>query len=45
MFYSLLVAWVLLFVLSIAVVIFKVERKNSQRIKTDKTGALTVLIL
>ncbi len=36
---QLIIAWVLLFVLSIAVVIFKVERKNSQRIKTDKTGA------
>ena len=31
--------WAFLFVLAIAVVLFKVERKNAQRIKTDKTGA------
>ncbi|NLM44364.1 MAG: YcxB family protein [Clostridiales bacterium] len=32
-------SWVFLFALSIMVVVFKVERKNAQRIKTDKTGA------
>lgn len=33
-----IVSWILLFALAIAVVIFKVERRNAQRIKTDKTG-------
>jgi len=36
---KLIVSWILLFTLAIIVVIFKVERKNAQRIKTDKTGA------
>jgi len=33
-----IIGWILLFILAIIVVIFKVERKNAQRIKTDKTG-------
>jgi hypothetical protein len=33
-----LISWFLLFILAIGVVLFKVERKNSQRIKTDQTG-------
>ncbi|MGB3959719.1 MAG: YcxB family protein [bacterium] len=37
-FIKLIISWPLLFVLAIAVVIFKVERKNALRIKTDKTG-------
>jgi uncharacterized membrane protein (DUF373 family) len=36
---KLIVSWILLFALAIIVVLFKVERKNAQRIKTDKTGA------
>jgi len=36
---KLIISWILLFALAIIVVIFKVERKNAQRIKTDKTGA------
>ena len=34
----LIISWILLFSLAIIVVILKVERKNAQRIKTDKTG-------
>ncbi|SHI46684.1 YcxB family protein [Lutispora thermophila] len=34
-----LLCWVFLLALSIIVVAFRVERKNAQRIKTDKTGA------
>lgn len=34
----LIFSWIFLFGLSIAVVMFKVERKNAQRIKTDQTG-------
>lgn len=34
----LITSWIFLFVLAIIVVIFKVERKNKQRVKTDKTG-------
>ena len=37
-FIMLIISWPLLFILSIVVVMFKIERKNSQRIKTDKTG-------
>lgn len=33
----LVISWILLFLLAIIVVILKVERKNAQRIKTDKT--------
>lgn len=33
-----IISWILLFALAIAVILFKVERKNVQRIKTDKTG-------
>jgi len=36
---KLLISWLFLLALAIAVVLFKVERKNAQRIKTDKTGA------
>jgi len=38
-FIKLVISWILLFALAIVVVLFKVERKNAQRIKTDKTGA------
>lgn len=34
-----IISWILLFVIAIIIVLFKVERKNAQRIKTDKTGA------
>jgi len=37
-FLKLIISWIALFALAIAVVVFKVERRNSQRIKTDKTG-------
>ncbi|WMI81756.1 hypothetical protein [Anaerotignum sp. MB30-C6] len=33
-----LIAWIFLFILAIATVCFKVERKNKRRITTDKTG-------
>jgi len=36
---KLLISWLVLLALAIAVVLIKVERKNAQRIKTDKTGA------
>ena len=36
--FILIISWVSLFALSFIVIIFKVERKNKQRIKTDKTG-------
>lgn len=32
------ISWVLFFALTIIVVLIKVERKNAQRVKTDKTG-------
>ncbi|MGI6423791.1 MAG: YcxB family protein [Tepidanaerobacteraceae bacterium] len=35
---KLIISWILLFALAIVAVIFKVEKKNAQRIKTDKTG-------
>lgn len=35
---KLVINWILLFALAIVVVIIKVERRNSNRIKTDKTG-------
>lgn len=34
-----IISWIALFTLAVAVVVFKVERRNVQRIKTDKTGA------
>lgn len=34
----LVISWPLLFALAIAAVVFKVELRNAQRIKTDKTG-------
>lgn len=33
-----IISWILLFVLVIVIIVFKIERKNTQRIKTDKTG-------
>lgn len=38
-FIRLIISWILLYALAIGVVVLKVERKNAQRIKTDKTGA------
>ncbi len=37
-FIKLIISWILLFILAIVVVLFKVEMRNAQRIKTDKTG-------
>jgi hypothetical protein len=37
-FIKLIISWVALFVLAIAVVLLKIETRNAQRIKTDKTG-------
>ena len=34
-----IISWVFLFALAIGAVLFKVEKKNAQRVKTDKTGA------
>lgn len=34
-----LIFWLVLALVAVGVVIFKVERKNKQRVKTDKTGA------
>ena len=34
-----IISWIFLFSFSVGVVLFKVERKNAQRVKTDKTGA------
>ncbi|MFY9178027.1 MAG: YcxB family protein [Caldicoprobacterales bacterium] len=36
---GLIISWIFLFALAIGLVLFKVERKNAQRVKTDKTGA------
>lgn len=33
-----IISWILLFGLSIGVILFKIQRKNARRIKTDKTG-------
>jgi len=38
-FLKLILSWIAFFTLAIVTVIFKVERKNAQRVKTDKTGA------
>jgi len=35
---KLIISWILLFALAIIAVLLKVERKNAQRVKTDKTG-------
>lgn len=35
----LIISWILLFALAVGVIILKVERKNAQRVKTDKTDA------
>lgn len=35
---KLVISWVLLFVLAMGIILFKVERKNAQRVKTDQTG-------
>lgn len=37
-FMRLIISWILFFAFAIVVILFKVERKNAQRIKTDKTG-------
>ena len=37
-FTALIISWVGFFALAVAAVVFKVERRNAQRIKTDKTG-------
>jgi len=34
----LIISWISLYALSISVIIIKVERKNTKRVKTDKTG-------
>lgn len=36
---AIIMIWIFMFLFSIAAVCFKVERKNKQRLKTDKTGA------
>ena len=36
---ALIISWIGFFALAIAAVVFKVERRNAQRIKTDQTGA------
>ena len=36
--WSVIISWVIFFILTIAAVCFMVERKNKQRITTDKTG-------
>lgn len=33
-----IISWILLFALGIAISLFKIERKNQQRVKTDKIG-------
>ena len=33
-----IISWIVLIIVAILTIIFKVERKNNQRIKTDKTG-------
>jgi len=35
---KLIINWILFFAFTIVVILFKIERKNAQRIKTDKTG-------
>lgn len=35
---KLIISWMLLFAMALVVILFKVERKNALRIKTDKTG-------
>lgn len=36
---KLIISWVFLFGLAIGTILFKVERRNARRVKTDKTGA------
>ena len=36
--FTILISWVLLFILAVAVICFKVEYRNRLRIKTDNTG-------
>jgi len=38
-FIRLAINWILLFAFAIGITLFKIERKNAQRIKTDKTGS------
>lgn len=33
------ISWILLFVFSIMIILFQIQRKNAKRVKTDKTGA------
>ncbi|AUS98650.1 hypothetical protein CDQ84_18515 [Clostridium thermosuccinogenes] len=40
---KLIISWALLFALAIIAVLIKVERRNAQRIKTDKTGAFDIV--
>lgn len=35
---KLVISWVFLFILAMGTILFKVEKKNKQRVKTDKTG-------
>lgn len=35
---KLVISWVLLFILAMGTILFKIERKNAQRVKTDQTG-------
>ncbi len=32
------ISWILMFIFTIVVLMFKIKRKNAQRVKTDKTG-------
>ena len=38
-FIKLIISWIFLFALAITVILLKIEKRNAQRIKTDKTGA------
>lgn len=40
---GIIVSWIFLFTLSIATVCFRVERKNNQRVHSDKTGSFDAL--
>ena len=35
---KLVISWVLLFIFAMGTILFKIERKNAQRVKTDQTG-------
>lgn len=34
-----IISWILLFMFSILLILFQIQRKNAKRVKTDKTGA------